>query len=67
MPDRERKRVPDERSDILKGSLPKSPPAYPCDHTKLEKFDRNSLQQKARTNVLAMVSLVLSLSHSHKQ
>ena len=25
MPDRERKRVPDDRSDILKGSLPKSP------------------------------------------
>ena len=23
MPDRERKRVPDDRSDILKGSLPK--------------------------------------------
>ena len=29
MPDRERKRVPDDRSDILKGSLPKSPPAHP--------------------------------------
>ena len=25
MPDRERKRVPDDRSDILKGSLPNSP------------------------------------------
>ena len=31
MPDRERKRVPDDRSDILKGSLPKSPPAHPWD------------------------------------
>ena len=28
MPNRERKRVPDDRSDILKGSLPKSPPAH---------------------------------------
>ena len=25
MPDRERKRVPDHRSDVLKGSLPQSP------------------------------------------
>ena len=31
MPARERKRVPDDRSDILKGSLPKSPPAHPWD------------------------------------
>ena len=31
MPNRERKRVPDDRSDILKGSLPKSPPADPWD------------------------------------
>ena len=31
MPDRERKRVPDDRSDILKGSLPKSPLAHPWD------------------------------------
>ena len=28
MPDRERKRVPDDRSVILKGSLPKNPPAH---------------------------------------
>ena len=31
MPNRERKRVPDDRSDILKGSLPKSPLARPWD------------------------------------
>ena len=31
MPDRERKRVPADRSDILKGSLPTSPPAHPWD------------------------------------
>ena len=29
MPDRERKRVPDHRSDVLKGSLPRGPPAHP--------------------------------------
>ena len=29
--DRERKRVPDDRSNILKGSLQKSPPAHPWD------------------------------------
>ena len=28
MPDRERKRAPDDRSNILKGSLPKSPSAH---------------------------------------
>ena len=31
MPDRERKRVPDDRSAILKWSLPKSPSAHPWD------------------------------------
>ena len=31
MPDREWKRVLDDRSDILKGSFPKSPPAHPSD------------------------------------
>ena len=29
MPDKERKRVPDHRSDVLKGSLPQDPPAHP--------------------------------------
>ena len=29
MLDRERKRVPDHRSDVLKGSLPHGPPAHP--------------------------------------
>ena len=29
MPDRERKRVPDQRSDVLKGSLPQGPTAHP--------------------------------------
>ena len=28
MPDRERKRVPDHRSDAMKGSLPQGPPAH---------------------------------------
>ena len=28
-PDRERKRVPDHRSDALKGSVPQGPPAHP--------------------------------------
>ena len=31
MPDRERKRVPDDRSDILRGLLPMSSPAQPWD------------------------------------
>ena len=31
MPDSERKRVPDDSSDIMKGSLPESPPAHPWD------------------------------------
>ena len=31
---RERERVPDDRSDILKGSLPKSPPAHPWERGK---------------------------------
>ena len=29
MPDRERKRVPDHRSNVLKRSLPQGPPAHP--------------------------------------
>ena len=29
MPDRERKRVPDHRPNVMKGSLPKGPPAHP--------------------------------------
>ena len=29
MPDRERKRVPEHRSDLLKGSLPQGSPAHP--------------------------------------
>ena len=29
MPDRERKRVPDNTSDVLKGSLPQGPHTYP--------------------------------------
>ena len=29
MPERERKRVPDHRSDVLKGALPQGPPAHP--------------------------------------
>ena len=28
MPDRERKIVPEDRSDVLKGPLPKGPPAH---------------------------------------
>ena len=35
MPDRERKRVPDDGSDILKGSLPNGPPAHPWDTPRL--------------------------------
>jgi len=29
MPDRKRKRVPNHRSSVVKGSLPKNPPAHP--------------------------------------
>ena len=29
MPDRDRKRVPDHRSDVFKGSLPQGSPAHP--------------------------------------
>ena len=29
MPDADRKRVPDDRSDVLKGSLPQGTPAHP--------------------------------------
>ena len=53
MPDRERKRVPDDRSDVLKGSLPKSP-AQPWDTAKEylrlneenEKENRNEATQR---------------------
>ena len=31
MLDRERKRVPDDRSDVLKGPHPEGPPAHPWD------------------------------------
>ena len=46
MPDRERKRVPDDRSDILKGSLPKSPPAHPWGHGKSEYRRLNEEDEK---------------------
>ena len=44
MPNRERKRVPDDRSDILKGSLPKSPPAHPWDTENLSIYRRDFLK-----------------------
>ena len=46
MPNRERKRVPDDRSDILKGSLPKSPPAHPWDTKKSEYLRLNEENEK---------------------
>ena len=36
MPDRERKRVPDDRSDIPKESFPKSLPTHPWDTKVIE-------------------------------
>ena len=46
MPNRERKRVPDDRSDILKGFLPKSPPAQPLGHEKSEYLRLNEENEK---------------------
>ena len=46
MPDRERKRVSDDRSDILKGSLPKSPPAHPFGHGKSEYLRLNEEKEE---------------------
>ena len=46
MPNREGKRVPDDRSDILKGSLPKSPPAHPWDTKKSEYLRPNEENEK---------------------
>ena len=46
MPDRERKRVPDDRSDILKGSLPKSPPAHHWDTENPEYLRLNEENEK---------------------
>ena len=46
MRNRERKRVPDDRSDILKGSLPKSPPAHPWDMENLEYHRLNKENEK---------------------
>ena len=46
MPDRERKRVPDDRSDILKGSLTMSPPAHPLGHGKSEYLRSNEENEK---------------------
>ena len=41
MPDRERKRVPDHRSDVLKGSLPQCPPAHPRNTENLRLSDES--------------------------
>ena len=46
MPNRERKRVPDDRSDILKGSLTKSPPCTPLGHGKSEYLRLNEENDK---------------------
>ena len=46
MPNRERKRVPDDRSDILKGSLPKSPPAHPWDTEEKEVENTDEATQR---------------------
>ena len=46
MPDRERKRVPDDRSDILKGSLPKKSSCTPLRHGKPEYLRLNEENEK---------------------
>ena len=48
MPYGERKRVPDDRSDILKGSLPKGPPAHPLDteNPSIEKENRGEATRR---------------------
>ena len=46
MPDIERKRVPDDRSDILKGFVPKSPPAHSWDTGKSEYLRMNRENEK---------------------
>ena len=45
MPNRERKRVPDDRSDILKGSLPESS-CTPLGHEKSEYLRLNEENEK---------------------
>ena len=44
MPDRERQRVPDHRSDVLKGSLPQGPPVHPrnTEHPSLQRLSKES-------------------------
>ena len=46
MPDRERKRVPDDRSDIPKGFLPKSTSCTPLGHGKTEYLRLNEENEK---------------------
>ena len=46
MPNRERKRVPDDRSNILKGYLTKSPPAQALGHGKSEFLRLNEENEK---------------------
>ena len=49
MPDRERKRVPDDRSDILKGSLPQESSCTPLGHGKSEYLRLNEENEKENT------------------
>ena len=46
MSNRERQRVPDDRSDILKGYLTKSPPAQALGHGKSEFLRLNEENEK---------------------
>ena len=51
MPDRERKRVPDHRSDVFSGSLTQSPPAHPRnteDPRLSEESEKESRDEAAR-------------------
>ena len=46
MPNRERKRVPEDRSDTLKGFLPNSPPAHAWDTENLRLSEDNEKENR---------------------
>ena len=72
MPNRERKRVPDDRSDILKGSLPKSPPAHPWD-TKIRVSEAERREREENCTVSMTCTSILNTlqlyghHHHHSQ
>ena len=49
MPDRDRKRVPDQSSDVLKGSFPRGPLAHPRNtNSRVSEADRRKREGEQR-------------------